>query len=116
VESLLKSVSEVSLIPAVLNRRWNKLGFPLGITADSTYYSTQLGDTPLYNFIDDTGALRNTTIGPAFWDALALLPSGTKITMNLVRNYPISLISVTGVIHGALGLARPKLYWSTRGS
>ncbi|KAJ7773187.1 glycoside hydrolase family 79 protein [Mycena metata] len=54
-----------------------------GITADSTYWNASL-DTALFNFIDDTGTLFNTTIGPQFWVAAAeLLPKGTKITVNL---------------------------------
>jgi hypothetical protein len=55
-----------------------------GITADSTYWNASL-DTAFFNFIDSTGVLFNTTIGPKFWEAAAtLLPIGTKITMNLV--------------------------------
>ncbi|KAJ6531713.1 glycoside hydrolase family 79 protein [Mycena capillaripes] len=54
-----------------------------GITADSTYFNASL-DTALFNFIDSTGTLFNTTIGPKFWEAAAtLLPKGTKITVNL---------------------------------
>ncbi|KAJ7931441.1 glycoside hydrolase family 79 protein [Mycena leptocephala] len=54
-----------------------------GITADSTYWNASL-DTAFFNFIDSTGVLFNTTIGPKFWEAAAtLLPKGTKITMNL---------------------------------
>ncbi|KAG6857224.1 hypothetical protein H0H87_007643 [Tephrocybe sp. NHM501043] len=53
-----------------------------GITADSTYWdaSQEIG---LFNFIDDTGALQNTTIGPGFWESVKLLPKGTKVTVNL---------------------------------
>ncbi|KAJ7127071.1 glycoside hydrolase family 79 protein [Mycena epipterygia] len=54
-----------------------------GITADSTYWNASL-DTALFNFIDSTGTLFNTTIGPKFWEAAAkLLPEGTKVTVNL---------------------------------
>ncbi|KAJ7637692.1 glycoside hydrolase family 79 protein [Mycena polygramma] len=54
-----------------------------GITADSTYWDGSL-DTALFNFIDSTGVLFNTTIGPRFWEAAAsLLPKGTKIIVNL---------------------------------
>ncbi|KAF5367463.1 hypothetical protein D9758_003789 [Tetrapyrgos nigripes] len=66
----------------------NRTGVPAeirigGITADSTYWDASL-DTPIFNFIDDTGALQNTTIGPQFWDVVReLLPEGTKITVNL---------------------------------
>jgi len=55
-----------------------------GITADSTYWDpTQ--EVSLFNFIDSTGALRNTTLGPQFWKSIGLLPKGTKIVMNLVN-------------------------------
>lgn len=54
-----------------------------GITADSTYWNSTL-DISSFNFIDTTGALHNTTIGPGFWDSVGLLPEGTKVTMNLV--------------------------------
>ncbi|KAF7424660.1 hypothetical protein PC9H_009970 [Pleurotus ostreatus] len=54
-----------------------------GITADSTYWNASLLDTPLFNAIDKSGALQNTTIGPLFWDSVKLLPEGTKIVMNL---------------------------------
>lgn len=54
-----------------------------GITADSTYWDPTL-NVSLFNFVDNTGALQNTTIGPGFWDSVKLLPKGTKIIMNLV--------------------------------
>jgi hypothetical protein len=57
-----------------------------GITADSTYWNASQ-TASLVNFIDNTGALRNTTIGPAFWNSVQLLPKGTKITMDLVRHF-----------------------------
>ncbi|PPQ71187.1 hypothetical protein CVT24_010005 [Panaeolus cyanescens] len=53
-----------------------------GITADSTYWRPNQKES-LVNFIDATGALRNTTIGPNFWESIGLLPEGTQITMNL---------------------------------
>ncbi|KAF9443574.1 glycoside hydrolase family 79 protein [Macrolepiota fuliginosa MF-IS2] len=53
-----------------------------GITADSTYWDPNL-NVSLFNFIDKTGALQNTTIGPGFWNSVKLLPEGTKVTMNL---------------------------------
>ncbi|KAJ7158830.1 glycoside hydrolase family 79 protein [Mycena filopes] len=54
-----------------------------GITADSTYWNASL-DTALFNFIDSSGTLFNTTIGPKFWEAAAtLLPTGTKVIVNL---------------------------------
>ncbi|KAF8986587.1 glycoside hydrolase family 79 protein [Cyathus striatus] len=53
-----------------------------GITADSTYWNASQ-TISLTNFIDSSGALQNTTIGPGFWNSVALLPEGTKIIMNL---------------------------------
>lgn len=55
-----------------------------GITADSTYWNASL-DVALLNGVDSTGALQNTTIGPAFWEAVkTLLPTGTKVIVTLV--------------------------------
>jgi hypothetical protein len=54
-----------------------------GITADSTFWDPNQ-EAALYNFIDSTGALRNTTLGPQFWNSVKLLPEGTKIVMTLV--------------------------------
>ncbi|KAF9485196.1 hypothetical protein BDN70DRAFT_871592 [Pholiota conissans] len=53
-----------------------------GITADSTRWNASQ-QVALSNFIDSSGALHNTTLGPAFWKSVGLLPTGTKITMNL---------------------------------
>ncbi|KAF4614197.1 hypothetical protein D9613_007775 [Agrocybe pediades] len=53
-----------------------------GITADSTYWDPGQ-KVALFNFIDSTGALRNTTLGPQFWKSVGLLPTDTKIVMNL---------------------------------
>ncbi|KAF8071703.1 glycoside hydrolase family 79 protein [Lyophyllum atratum] len=53
-----------------------------GITADSTYWNASQ-EVSLFNFIDKTGALQNTSIGPGFWESVKLLPEGTKIVMNL---------------------------------
>ncbi|KAF9258936.1 hypothetical protein L218DRAFT_1004460 [Marasmius fiardii PR-910] len=54
-----------------------------GITADSTYWNASQ-ETALFNFIDESGALQNTTIGPGFWEAVKdLLPDGTEVTVNL---------------------------------
>ena len=63
-----------------------------GITADSTYWNSTLG-TSSFNFIDSTGALHNTTIGPGFWESVGLLPEGTKVTMNLVRYLRLRFVS-----------------------
>lgn len=54
-----------------------------GITADSTYYNASQ-TISLINYIDTSGALQNTSIGPGFWNSVQLLPKGTKITMDLV--------------------------------
>ncbi|KAK7454628.1 hypothetical protein VKT23_011381 [Stygiomarasmius scandens] len=76
------------LTRSLLENLKNRTGVPAevrigGITADSTYWDGSL-DTALFNFIDNQGALQNTTIGPQFWDAVReLLPEGTKITVNL---------------------------------
>ncbi|KAJ3514586.1 hypothetical protein NLJ89_g2287 [Agrocybe chaxingu] len=53
-----------------------------GITADSTYWRPNQ-TVSLVNFIDNAGALHNTTVGPDFWKSMTLLPKGTKIMMNL---------------------------------
>ncbi|KAJ7650359.1 glycoside hydrolase family 79 protein [Roridomyces roridus] len=54
-----------------------------GITADSTYWNASQ-ETALFNFIDASGTLFNTTIGPGFWEAAkTLLPGGTSIIVNL---------------------------------
>lgn len=63
-----------------------------GITADSTYWNSSLY-TSSFNFIDSTGALHNTTIGPGFWESVGLLPEGTKVTMNLVRFLRLRFVS-----------------------
>lgn len=78
-----------TLTAKLLNNFKARTGVPAeirigGITADSTYWDPNL-DVSLFNFIDDSGALQNTTIGPAFWNSVKLLPEGTKVTMNLVR-------------------------------
>ncbi|KAF9069212.1 glycoside hydrolase family 79 protein [Rhodocollybia butyracea] len=54
-----------------------------GITADATFWDPSLEEA-IFNFVEDSGALVNTTIGPAFFDAAReLLPQGTLITVNL---------------------------------
>lgn len=72
---LLDNLKERTGVPAEV-----RIG---GITADSTYWNASQG-VGLFNFIDDKGALHNTTIGPGFWESMKLLPEGTKVTMNLV--------------------------------
>jgi hypothetical protein len=55
-----------------------------GITSDSTYWRPGQTDAEV-NFIDGTGALINTTIGPEFWNVVnGVLPNGTKVIFNLV--------------------------------
>lgn len=54
-----------------------------GITADSTYWNASQSIS-LVDFVDSTGALRNTTVGPGFWNSVKLLPKDTKVVMNLV--------------------------------
>jgi hypothetical protein len=76
-----------------------------GITADSTYWDKSL-DVAIFNAIDSSGALQNTTIGPAFFDAISLLPDDTKITMNLDLQ--------DKVYNGALDVARAT--WEGLGS
>ena len=72
---LLDNLKERTGVPAEV-----RIG---GITADSTYWNASQ-DIGLFNFIDDKGALHNTTIGPGFWESMRLLPEGTKVTLNLV--------------------------------
>jgi hypothetical protein len=82
-----------------------------GITADSTHWNASQ-QVALSNFIDSTGALHNTTLGPAFWRSVGLLPTGTKITMNLVRQQSCLLIlpalgtQIKSIGLGKLGLRR----------
>ncbi|KAJ7488342.1 hypothetical protein FB451DRAFT_1362788 [Mycena latifolia] len=74
-----------------------------GVTADSTYWNASLY-TALFNFIDNSGTLFNTTIGYKFWEAAASrLPDDTKITMNLARsafsrNFDLHDFSFTGAL------------------
>ena len=84
------TTSPNSLTRILLENLKDRIGIPAevrigGITADATFWDPSL-DTAIFNFVDDTGALINTTIGPAFWDAAReLLPEGTQVTVNLVR-------------------------------
>lgn len=54
-----------------------------GITADSTTWNPNQV-AALYNYVDASGALINTTLGPQFWNSVKLLPEGTQIVMTLV--------------------------------
>ncbi|KAJ3862173.1 glycoside hydrolase family 79 protein [Lentinula novae-zelandiae] len=72
---LLQNIKDRIGIPAEI-----RIG---GITADSTFWNPSL-EAAIFNFVDNTGALINTTIGWEFWDAAReLLPEGTQITVNL---------------------------------
>ncbi|KAJ3815158.1 glycoside hydrolase family 79 protein [Lentinula aff. lateritia] len=72
---LLQNIKDRIGIPAEI-----RIG---GITADSTFWDPSL-EAAILNFVDNTGALINTTIGWEFWDAAReLLPEGTQITVNL---------------------------------
>jgi hypothetical protein len=73
-QNLFENLKERTGVPAEV-----RIG---GITADSTFWDPNQ-EAALYNFIDSTGALRNTTLGPQFWDSVKLLPEGTKIVMTL---------------------------------
>ncbi|KAF5371822.1 hypothetical protein D9615_009550 [Tricholomella constricta] len=73
-KNLLENLKKRTGIPAEV-----RIG---GITADSTYWNASQ-EVSLSNFIDKTGALQNTTIGPGFWESVKLLPEGTKVVMNL---------------------------------
>lgn len=96
-----------------------------GITADSTYWNASQ-TISLLNFVDNTGALRNTSIGPGFWNSVQLLPKGTKITMTLVcrvsnRNSLAeqSLLQTQDLrdldYHGALSVAESAMKGLQRG-
>ncbi|KAF9236722.1 glycoside hydrolase family 79 protein [Melanogaster broomeanus] len=76
-----------------------------GNTADSTFWNSNQ-DAALYNYVDDTGTLRNTTLGPQFWNSVKLLPEGTKIVMTL----NLKSLNYTG----ALSLAEAA--WTSLGS
>jgi hypothetical protein len=73
-KDLLSNLVERTGVPAEI-----RIG---GITADSTIWNATQ-EISLLNFIDDKGALQNTTIGPGFWDSIKLLPKGTKVILNL---------------------------------
>ncbi|KAG1726272.1 glycoside hydrolase family 79 protein [Suillus paluster] len=73
-QNLFENLKERTGVPAEV-----RIG---GITADSTFWDPNQ-EAALYNFVDDTGALINTTLGPQFWNSVKLLPAGTKIVMTL---------------------------------
>jgi hypothetical protein len=84
--NLFENLKERTGIPAEV-----RIG---GITADSTFWDPNQ-EAALYNFIDSTGALRNTTLGPQFWNSVKLLPEGTKIVMTLVGHSCIRSLGVS---------------------
>ncbi|KAG1821170.1 glycoside hydrolase family 79 protein [Suillus subaureus] len=73
-QNLFENLKERTGVPAEV-----RIG---GITADSTFWDPNQ-EAALYNFINSTGALINTTLGPQFWNTVKLLPEGTKIVMTL---------------------------------
>ncbi|KAG1733643.1 glycoside hydrolase family 79 protein [Suillus paluster] len=73
-QNLFENLKERTGVPAEV-----RIG---GITAESTFWDANQ-EAALYNFIGDTGALKNTTLGPQFWNSVKLLPGGTKIVMTL---------------------------------
>ncbi|KAF5375591.1 hypothetical protein D9757_008506 [Collybiopsis confluens] len=82
------TTSPNSLTRNLLENLKDRVGVPAevrigGITADSTVWDPSL-DVAIFNFVDNTGVLINSTVGPAFWDAAReLLPEGTQVTVNL---------------------------------
>jgi hypothetical protein len=82
-----------------------------GITADSTFWDPNQ-EAGLYNFIDSTGAQRDTKLGPQFWNSVKLLPDGTKIVMTLVGHLLIRSLDV-GVKLIRVGSKELELYRSS---
>lgn len=77
-----------------------------GITADSTTWNPNQV-AALYNYIDASGALVNTTLGPQFWNSVKLLPEGTQIVMTLVSQ--VTKLAVDQLRHRT-GLGKPQLH------
>ncbi|KAJ3787024.1 glycoside hydrolase family 79 protein [Lentinula aff. detonsa] len=97
-----------SLTRNLLQNIKDRVGIPAevrigGITADSTFWDPTL-ETAIFNFVDDSGTLINTTIGWQFWDAAReLLPEGTQITVNLnleSLNYTGALVMAQSATQG----------------
>lgn len=99
-QNLFENLKERTGVPAEV-----RIG---GITADSTFWDPNQ-EAALYNFIDDRGALRNTTLGPQFWNCVKLLPEGTKIVMTL----NLGSSNYTGTLDMAeaawMGLGSPQI-------
>ena len=77
-----------------------------GITADSTTWNPNQ-DVALYNYINASGALINTTLGPQFWNSVKLLPEGTQIVMTLVSQFTRF---ATVEFRPRTGLGKPQLH------
>ncbi|KAJ3830231.1 glycoside hydrolase family 79 protein [Lentinula raphanica] len=94
-QNLLQNIKDRIGIPAEV-----RIG---GITADSTFWDPTL-EAAIFNFVDDSGALINTTIGPEFWNAAReLLPANTQITVNLnleSLNYTGALAVAQSAVQG----------------
>ncbi|KAJ3768072.1 glycoside hydrolase family 79 protein [Lentinula raphanica] len=94
-QNLLQNIKDRIGIPAEV-----RIG---GITADSTFWDPTL-EAAIFNFVDDSGALINTTIGPEFWNAAReLLPADTQITVNLnleSLNYTGALAVAQSAVQG----------------
>ncbi|KAG2145358.1 glycoside hydrolase family 79 protein [Suillus bovinus] len=84
-QKLFENLKERTGVPAEV-----RIG---GISADSTFWDPNQ-KAALYNFINDKGALINTTLGPQFWNSVKLLPEGTKIIMTL----DLSSLNYTGTL------------------
>ncbi|KAJ3727963.1 glycoside hydrolase family 79 protein [Lentinula raphanica] len=94
-QNLLQNIKDRIGIPAEV-----RIG---GITADSTFWDPTL-EAAIFNFVDDSGALINTTVGPEFWNAAReLLPADTQITVNLnleSLNYTGALAVAQSAVQG----------------
>ncbi|KAJ3838321.1 glycoside hydrolase family 79 protein [Lentinula raphanica] len=94
-QNLLQNIKDRIGIPAEV-----RIG---GITADSTFWDPTL-EAAIFDFVDDSGALINTTIGPEFWNAAReLLPADTQITVNLnleSLNYTGALAVAQSAVQG----------------
>lgn len=77
-----------------------------GITADSTTWNPNQ-DAALYNYIDASGRLINTTLGPQFWSSVKLLPEGTQIIMTLVSQ--VTKLAMNQ-LQNRTGLGKPQLH------
>ncbi|EIW76865.1 glycoside hydrolase family 79 protein [Coniophora puteana RWD-64-598 SS2] len=100
-EYMGNSSSPNTLSQALFENLSNRTGVPAevrigGITADSAFWDGNLNQA-LYNFIDSSGALINTTLGPAFWEVVELLPNETNIVFTL----GLESLNYTGALYMA---------------